>query len=238
MSRRSESSIFATLQGTIEGYNPVDNGSAQIVVTNNPSTTSCTGLAIGTYHNKYFIYAANDIASPGIDVYNHSFERAKKLSSKFVDKKLPPGFTPYGVRDLNNDLFVMYRGPEFIGGAVVEFHNDGMLPKKIASDTTSSGKLQTPSGMAYIKHGFGEFSNDLLVSNLNTGQIDAYNLKGKFKGKLLNTNGTPLTIPGLRSIHFGPGLGTSGPKAALLFTAGTPLTPGLYGMITPVTEPT
>ena len=46
--------------------------------------------------------------------------------------------------------------------------------------------------------------------------------KGQFLGPLLNTNGTPLTIPGLRSIHFGPGLGDSGhTHVALLFTAET-----------------
>ena len=227
--------IFDTLQGTIEDYNPVDNGSAQIVFDNSSMHAQYTGLATGTVGSKHYIFAANAGASPGIDVYNQSFSPAKKLSSKFVDKELPPGFTPYGVRDLNNDLFVMYRGPNGVGGAVAKFHNDGMLIKNFASDTTSSGNLQTPSGMAYINRGFGKFSNDLLVSNLNTGQIDAYKLGGKFVGKLLTTNGSPLTIPELRSIHFGPGLGTSGPKAALLFTAGTPLTPGLYGMITPVT---
>ena len=62
-------------------------------------------------------------------------------------------------------------------------------------------------------------------------------------GQLLNANGTPLTIPGLRSIHFGPGLGDSGSThVGLLFTADSsiPLTNAggngnvsLYGMITP-----
>ena len=58
---------------------------------------------------------------------------------------------------------------------------------------------------------------------LSSGQIDAYNFtSGQFDGKLHNSDGTPLVIPGLRTIHFGPGLGISGQKtpkdAALLFT--------------------
>ena len=68
--------IFATLQGTIEGYNPASKAgkySAEIVVTNNPSTTEYTGLAAGTFDGQHYIYAANDKASPGIDVYNIPF---------------------------------------------------------------------------------------------------------------------------------------------------------------------
>ncbi len=59
---------------------------------------------------------------------------------------------------------------------------------------------------------------------------------GRFKGKLDDPKGNPLTIPGLRTIHFGTGLGASGPKIALLFTAGIDNgNHGLYGTITPVT---
>ena len=74
--------IFDTLQGTIEAYNvPINYGipnpSAEIVVINNPSTTEYTGLAAGTVSsnggNHHYIYAANDLASPGIDVYNSPF---------------------------------------------------------------------------------------------------------------------------------------------------------------------
>jgi uncharacterized protein (TIGR03118 family) len=231
--------IFATLQGTIEGYYPGphgDNTSAEIVVINNPSTTSYTGLATGTFGGQHYIYAANDLASPGIDVYDDYFQRpSPPLPGNFVDPCLPAGFTPYSVRDLNNDLFVTYRGPEFIGGAIAEFSNGGTFMQQIACDTTSSGNLQTPSGLAVISAGFGEFNTDLLVSNFSSGQIDAYTFSGQFLGKLLDPNGAPITIPWLRSIHFGPGLGSSVPKAALLFTAGTDGTPGLYGMIRPVT---
>jgi uncharacterized protein (TIGR03118 family) len=237
--------IFDTLQGTIEGWNPHSKGgksSAEVVV-NNSSTAEYTGLAAGAVGDQQYIYAANDIASPGIDVYNGSFQRVTTLPGNFVDPSLPTGFTPYGLRDLGKDLFVMYRGPEFIGGAVAEFNNDGTFMTQVASDTTPSGNLQSPWGAAQITRGFGEYDNDLLVGNFSTGQIDAYNLSsGEFEGNLLNTNGTPLTIPGLRSIHFGPGLGDFGePKVALLFTAGLDVNTagidqvyhGLYGTITP-----
>ena len=102
----------------------------------------------------------------------------------------------------------------------------------------------------FIQQGFGEFSGDLLVGNFSSGQIDAYNLplgsdpehSGGAPQTLLNTNGTPLTIPGLRSIHFGPGLGDSGSThVGLLFTAVVDIphigihnwNVSLYGEITP-----
>ena len=51
-------------------YDRGNNSLAEIVVTNNPSTTVYTGLAAGTFRGKNYIYAVNDIASPGIEVYN------------------------------------------------------------------------------------------------------------------------------------------------------------------------
>jgi uncharacterized protein (TIGR03118 family) len=236
--------IFDTLQGTIGGYNPGPHGgnsSAEIMVANNPSTTAYTGLATGTFRGKHYIYAANNIASPGIEVYNDSFERAT-LPGTFVDPHLPPGFTPYGVRDLgkpnNNKLYVTYRGPLGVGGAIATFTNGGRFVGQIAIDTTiKSGDLQGPYGLDQAPANFGEFSNDILVGNATTGEIDAYNGQGTFKGQLDNPNGSPLRIPGnLLTIHFGAGLGDSGPKIAMLFTAGSDaVTYGLYGMIKPVT---
>ena len=197
-------------------------------------------MAAGTSGGQKYIYAANDTpqnGSPGIEVYNASFDRVTLAGGNFVDPKLPKGFTPYGVHDLGNDLYVTYRGPAvkvhnevtYPGGAVAEFNNDGTFFKQIDLDKTSSGRLQSPWGMDQAPAGFGKFGNDLLVGNVTTGQIDAYNASGVFQGPL------PLKITGLRTIHFGAGLGASKPKIALLFTADNG-NQGLYGTITYVTK--
>ncbi len=260
--------IFDTLQGTIEGYSASNTGvinSAEIMVNNSP-TAEYTGLATGIFDGQDYIYAANEGTHPGIQVFNSSFQQVPlgpgpvgvETLGNFIDPSLPAGFMPYGVRDLSlgvaggkqaADLFVTYRGPNFQGGAVAVFNNGGEFLGQIASDKTG-GNLQSPWGLAYIGQNlFGDVGGDLLVGNFSSGQIDAYQVtlsptaaKGQFLGPLLNANGTPLTIPGLRSIHFGPGLGDSGhTHVALLFTAETDiLTSGidsgnlsLYGMITP-----
>jgi uncharacterized protein (TIGR03118 family) len=228
--------IFDTLQGTIVGsYANGTTTSAKIVVNNSSTGAEYTGLAVGTASDgEDYIYAANEGTCPGIQVFNSSFQQVTLGS--FTDPYLPKGFIPYGVRDLSlgagshqdADLFVTYRSPNFQGGAIAEFTNDGTFVGQIASDTSERGNLQSPWGLAFIQQGFGEFSGDLLVGNFSSGQIDAYNLpfgtdprqSGTLAGTLLNTNGTPFTIPGLRSIHFGPGLGDSGSThVALLFTA-------------------
>ncbi len=242
--------IFDTLEGTIEGWSPASYGTqfAAEIVVDNHSTAEYTGLAAGSVDGKHYIYAANDKPGGGIEVYNDSFHRMTfKGGGNFVDRDLPAGFTPYGVHDLGNDLYVTYRGPNYQGGAVAEFSNDGTFMRLIASNG-ASGPLQSPWGMAaQLKRlgaaqaptGFGgKLTTDLLVGNFSSGQIDAYNVKsGQFEGTLDDKNGNPLAIPGLRTIHFGPGLGASGhTKIAILFTADIDNgNHGLYGEITPVT---
>ncbi len=99
--------IFDTFQGTIEGWNPGSSGgtsSAEIVV-NNSSTAEYTGLAAGSGGGQNYLYAANDMASPGIEVYNSSFTKVT-LAGNFVDLKLPKGFLPYNVANIGSELYV------------------------------------------------------------------------------------------------------------------------------------
>jgi len=243
--------IFDTLQGTIGGYSLDADGNlitnpAEIMYNSSDSPTShythaeYTGLAAGTVGGVTYIYAANEGTNPGIQVFDGSFDLYTKFGN-FIDPSLPAGFMPYGVRDLalgttnQHDLFVTYRGPNFQGGAVAVFTDDGKFLGQIACDTKEGGNLQSPWGMAVINQTFGQFSaDDLFVGNFSSGQIDAYAVtvvnpgpngtggeaSAVLDGKLLNANGTVFTIPGLRSIHFGPGLGDSGSThVGLLFTA-------------------
>ena len=185
------------------------------LVTHRRQSTPAWQLA-GRPTVNYYIYAANDKASPGIDVYNGSFTPQKLLTGTFTgnffDPCLPKGFTPYGVHYLENNLIVTYRGPNFVGGAVAEFTSDGCFEKQFDCDTTASGRLQSPWGAAVISEvkaanavGFGQFAPDVLVGNYSSGQIDAYNFQsGQFDGTLDNTVGVPLTYPRSPDYPFRP----------------------------------
>jgi uncharacterized protein (TIGR03118 family) len=252
--------IFDTLQGTIEAYaanNTGDINAAQVMVDNSSSSAQYTGLASGTFNSRPYIYAVNEGATPGIEVYNGKFKRVTKFGN-FTDSKLnlPAGYIPYGIRDLSlgsgeHDLFVTYRSPNFQRGAVAVFANNGKFLGLIGSDTKEDQPLQAPWGLAFIQHSFGQYSDDLLVGNFSSGQIAAYQVTlgpkkatGEFLKLLLDEDGlAPLTIPGLRAIHFGPGLEVNGADQShvgLLFTAETNAIESgvdenfsLYGEITP-----
>jgi uncharacterized protein (TIGR03118 family) len=227
--------IFDTLQGTIQGWNPGSTGgmSSAVIMVNNSSTAAYTGLATGSSGGLNYLYAANDLASPGIEVYNGSFTKVT-LAGNFVDPKLPKGFVPYNIQNINGELFVTYRGSNFRGGAVAEFNTDGTFVKQIASNKTS-GNLQSPWGVALAPAGFGKFSNDLLVGNFSSGLIDAYSAKGKLAGQLVTTANKPFKIPGLWALAFGNG-GKAGPTTSLLFTAGiNGQSHGIFGTFNAVT---
>jgi uncharacterized protein (TIGR03118 family) len=215
----ASSFIFDTLQGTIEGWNPGSSGgmSSAVIVVNNSSTAEYTGLAAGSIGGVNYLYAVNDLTSPGIQVYNGSFTNVT-LTGNFVDPKLPKGFVPYNIVNVNGDLFVTYRGPKFKGGAVAEFNTDGTFVRQIAANKTS-GNLQSPWGVAQAPAGFGKFSNDLIVGNFSSGLIDAYTPKGKFAGQLTTTAKKLIKIPGLWSLAVGSG-SMAGPANSLVFTAG------------------
>jgi uncharacterized protein (TIGR03118 family) len=230
--------IFDTLQGTIEGWNPKSGGgtsSAEIVV-NNSSTAIYTGLAAGNSGGQNYLYAANDLARPGIEVYNSSFTKTT-LTGNFVDPKLPKGSVPYNIANINGELFVTYQGGKSGGGAVAEFNTNGTFVRQIASNK-KGGNLQSPWGVALAPSTFGKFSNDLLVGNFRSGRIDANSPNGRFAGQLATTARKPITIPGLWSLAFGNGL-KAGPTNTLLFTAGIDgQTHGLFGTLNAVTAST
>jgi uncharacterized protein (TIGR03118 family) len=215
----ASSFIFDTLQGTIEGWNPGSSGgtSSAVIVVNKSSTAEYTGLAAGSSGGVNYLYAVNDLTSPGIQVYNGSFASVT-LTGNFVDPKLPKGFVPYNIVNVGGELFVTYRGPKFKGGAVAEFNTNGTFVQQIAANK-ASGNLQSPWGVAQAPAGFGKFSNDLIVGNFSSGLIDAYTPKGKFAGQLTTTAKKPIKIPGLWSLAVGSGL-QAGPASSLVFTAG------------------
>jgi uncharacterized protein (TIGR03118 family) len=231
--------IFDTLRGTIDAWTgPISHTTAVTVVPGGSSSVEYTGLAEGSTNGQIFLYAANDHANPGINVFNSSFTPVT-LSGNFVDPKLSKGFAKklgfvaYNIEEIGGDLFVTYKGSK--GGAVAEFNTNGTFVRQIASNN-GSGHLQAPWGVAIAPANFGKFSNALLVGNFGNGRINAFNLKnGKFMGTLTDSHKKPIVNSGLWSLGFGNG-GMAGSPSTLYFTAGIDnQTNGLFGAIQPVT---
>jgi len=223
--------IFDTLDGTISGWNPSVNGTNAVVVINNNKKANYVGLAIATAGPKTYIYAANAAANV-IEQYDSNYH----LVRTFTDAS-HTGLKVYGIQAINNRLYVTFQGPT--GAAVDIFGPSGNLQKKLISNG-SAGPMVGPWGLALAPANFGQFSNALLVGNVDDGKINAFNATtGAFLGTMTNKAGKPIINAGLWGMVFGGGNATNGRRNQLFITAGTGhYVTGLFAVINPVIPPT
>src|SRR5580704_2334460 len=217
--------IFATLDGTISGWNPAVNPNTAIVEVTTPGA-SYTGLAISSKASDNVLLAA-DNANNKVDIYNASFHLVKSVT----DPTVPAGFTPYGIQDFGGLVYVTFAGPgSTVGGVVDIFAEDGTLLKQL----TSGSPLNQPWGLAIAPKNFGPLSNALLVTNNTpTGTINAFNsVTGQFIGTMKDVSGANVHINQLWGIEFGGGTTADGATNHLFFTAGPDnYATGLFGEI-------
>jgi uncharacterized protein (TIGR03118 family) len=206
--------LFATLDGTIQGWSPISPSSSIIAVNNSSTGASYTGLAITNKTSGNMIYAA-DTANGKVDMYDSNFTLVKS----FTDTSLPKNATPFGIQDINGKLLVAYAdatgGPN---GVIDVFTEDGVFVKHFAK----GAPLNQPWGMALAPSNFGPLSNTLLVSNnLNgVGDINGFNVRtGKFVGTV-TSNGKPIHIDQIWGIEFGGGTPLNGQTNQLFWAAG------------------
>jgi uncharacterized protein (TIGR03118 family) len=234
--------IFATLDGTISGWNhSVNAAQAQVMVDNSASGAVYTGLAIGTNGSNTYLYAAN-LWSGTIDVFDSNYNSVT-LPNTFQDSSLPAGYAPFNIQNLAGNLYVAYAlqnsGKNFampgVGNGYVDVYSTaGTLMTRLISGGSASA-LNAPWGMAIASTGFGEWANDLLVGNFGDGSINVYNpTTGAYLATLNDVYGAPIVIPNLWALQVGNG-GSGGDSNAVYFTAGIPgpddMTHGLLGRL-------
>ena len=235
--------IWDTEDGTISawtgGLTPPDQ--AVLAVDNAPDAVY-KGLVFGTNMHGVFLFATNFRAGT-IDVFapngSAGFRPATstEIDGGFTDPNIPAGFAPFGIQNINGDLFVTYAkqnaekhddvaGPG--NGFVDVFNTDGHLLRRFASQ----GPLNSPWGVVRASFAFGRFSGDILVGNFGDGEINAFDSNGHFLGTLQDSTGTPVVIDGLWTLTLGGGRNAS--SDTLYFTAGpNEETDGVFGTITP-----
>jgi len=215
--------IFATLDGTIQGWSGF-NPSASLIAVTTPGA-SYTGLAITDYSSGNFLYAA-DANNNKVDVYDGNFN----LVNSFTDPAVPAGYAPFGIQDIAGRVYVSFAatngGP---GGYIDVFSESGTLEKHFAH-----GKpLNQPWGFAVAPKNFGPLSGTLLITNNATvGNINGFDVKtGALVGTMMGTNGKAVNINGIWGIEFGGGTTNNGGRNQLFFTAGPNDTNGYFGVI-------
>jgi uncharacterized protein (TIGR03118 family) len=215
--------LFATLDGTIQGWSGFNPSSTLIGVTSKGAVY--TGLAITSKTTGNSLFAA-DNANNKIDIYNGTFS----LVGSFTDSTIPPGFAPFGIQDIGGQLYVTYASTTGGSGGYIDiFTETGAFVKRFAHGSP----LNQPWGFAVAPANFGTLSNTLLISNnTSTGTINGYNLTtGKLVGTVKTSTGTVIKINGLWGLEFGGGSTLNGQKNQLFFTSGPSDTDGYFGVI-------
>jgi uncharacterized protein (TIGR03118 family) len=218
--------IFATVDGTISGWNfAVDLTQAIVAADNSASGAVYTGLAITT-DGTNLLFAA-DNANNRIDVFDGSF----KLVNTLTDPGIPKGFAAYGIEQVNNQIFVTYASTTDVPTGFIDiFSETGGFVKRFAEGPP----LNQPWGMTVAPDNFGPFSRALLVSNnLPGGTINAFSLaSGKFLGTLKNASGKAIEIDQIWGLEFGGGTPANGALNQLFYTAGpSNYSNGAFGVI-------
>jgi uncharacterized protein (TIGR03118 family) len=238
--------IWSTEDGTIAawtgGLTPPDQ--AVLAVDNSGSGAVYKGLVFGTNPHGVFLYATNFHAGT-IDVFapapagslRYRPATPSEIEGSFADPNIPAGFAPFGIENINGDLFVTYAkqdaemhddvaGPG--NGFVDVYDTSGRLLRRFAS----RGPLNSPWGVTRASFAFGRFSGDILVGNFGNGQINVFDSDGKHRGTLKDGKGKSLVIEGLWKLTLGGGRNSS--SDTLYFTAGpNDESDGLFGTITP-----
>jgi uncharacterized protein (TIGR03118 family) len=215
--------IFTTFDGSIQGWSSFNSSATLVGATSSGSVY--TGLAITSKTSGNSLFAA-DSANNRVDIYDGTFQ----LTGSFTDSTIPAGFAPFGIRDINGQLYVTYAATKGGSGGYIDiFTEQGTFVKRFASN----GPLNQPWGLAVAPSNWGTLSGTLLVgNNTMTGTIDGYNLTtGKLVGALKTSAGKAIKINGLWGLDFGGGSALNGNKNQLFFTAGPSCIDGYFGVI-------
>jgi uncharacterized protein (TIGR03118 family) len=196
------------------------------------------GIAVTQEESGNLLYAAN-FAHKRIDVFNGQFTPVEMTFANpaSISDEYAPFNIQYFEYNGQKSLFVVYAkltdvageeeaGPGF--GYLAEFDVNGNHIRTFEH----SARLNAPWGLAIAPHGFGPFSNEIIVGNFGDGTLVSFDLtSGEQTGYLRNGRGEAIAIEGLWGLTFGNGE-SLGRSDYLYFTAGpSDEADGLFGRL-------
>ena len=231
--------IFDTEDGTLSGWQPSFGNNAALRVDNPqaPNGAVYKGLALGSNNGKMELFATN-FRNGTVDVFDVNYNKVTLPKNAFVDQKIPAGYAPFGIANINSTLYVSYalqdgfkhddvKGPGH--GFIDQYMTSGKLIRRFAS----RGRLDSPWGMVMAPNvGFGIASAHILVGNFGDGGISIFDpATGIWQGFISDSSGDSISPDGLWSLAFGNGA-EAGPTTTLFFTSGPNAeADGLFGKI-------
>jgi hypothetical protein len=131
--------IFANLNGTIAAW---DTGTTAFIQVTTPGAVY-TGLAINGAQTQ--LYAANDVGTSSIDVFDSTFAPVSLAGGAFVDPVLPAGLVPFNVQEIGGNVYVTYApagraaqtSAPLGAGAVAIFDEDGTFITQLIAGSRS-----------------------------------------------------------------------------------------------------
>lgn len=230
--------LFSTEDGTISAWSSGAN--AVLKVDYSTSNAVFKGLAAGASNGSNYLYVT-DFHNGQVDVFDTNYTQVT-VGGSFSDPSIPAGYAPFGIQNINGELYVTYalqddqKHDDVAGlgnGYVDVFDTEGHLLQPLITQSV----LNSPWGVALAPKGFGGYGGELLIGNFGDGRINVFDpTNGAWVGTLMaNTNGIPIEIQGLWAIVFGNGH-SGGDAHTLYFTAGiNGENDGLFGSIAAVT---
>lgn len=200
--------LIATLDGTINGYNPAVCTNNSFIVVNN-STENCVYTGLTLLNDKLYVA---DFFNAKIDVFDHNFNRLNGFS--FIDQystdPIPGDYAPYNIAKIGEFLFVAYAKqnpldnqftvPGIGHGYISIFNFKGIFVKRFVS----RGMLNSPWGMVLVPTWFGYPAGSIFVANTGNGTIGIYDATGCCLGKLKNENLHDIFIEGVKGLVNSP----------------------------------
>jgi uncharacterized protein (TIGR03118 family) len=218
--------IFVSEDGSISGWNPALDQTHAIIAVDNGRNNGINraiykGVTLGMANGHNFLYATN-FHSGHVETYDENFHPTNP--NGFADPNLPAGYAPFGIRNINSQIYVTYalqdsgKTDDVPGdghGFVNVFDTSGNFIRRLVSQ----GNLNSPWGLALVE-------DELWVGNFGDGKINNYDpATGAFLETISGADGTPLAFDGLWDmLPLGKGV---------YFTAGiADEEHGLFGVIT------
>jgi uncharacterized protein (TIGR03118 family) len=219
--------IVATRNGNLFVWGHDANGdfltSATLAFAKNRSGAVYTGIAILKPACCAPMLAVANFHTGSIETYDTQFAPLNALNT-FVDPRLPPGFAPFGMQVIGNQLFVTFAlqdadkqnpVPGAGNGIVSVFDLQGNFVRRMAT----AGTLNAPWGITQASANFGPFSNDILIGNTGDGTVSAFDPNtGNFLGQIKDGAGNLIVNDGLHALAFRSD--RFGDPDTLYFTAG------------------
>ena len=234
--------LFSTLDGLICGWNPgVDADNAVVIINNSnlsPFPASYTDLTMARNRfGQMVIYATDSGVSAtqsnnDVEIYDGNFH----LLRRFTDHSVPSDLTAYSARIVNGHVYVTDAGFTPLDGGVVDvFDTEGNMLRRFAA-SLPGGPLEAPWEAVIAPEGFGWASRQLLIGEVDSGEISVFNPEtGAYLGPLTDAHGKPIVIDGVWALIFTGGKGETG-SPRLYFASGCAFppeyTPSLFGYIT------